>query len=163
MRIDKLLLCIILSGLLLASCSEDKRYIYEVDQVEIEPTSLSKTREKTYEQYVSILYANLFQEALPADKMVDITDVVRSKGDKELIFEQLISNFMNKSNVILPTKTEMDADLDTFVEDVYVRFLVRKPTEAEKTWFKNYLLSNPQLTPEMVYFSFALSNEYKFY
>ena len=47
--------------------------------------------------------------------------------------------------------------------ETYKRFLVREPTEAETTYFKNYINSDPNVTPELVYFAFALSNEYLFY
>jgi hypothetical protein len=57
----------------------------------------------------------------------------------------------------------MNADIDTFIDDTYVRFYVRFPTEAEKTYVRNFIQSNPYMTPELVYFSFALSDEYMFY
>jgi hypothetical protein len=40
---------------------------------------------------------------------------------------------------------------------------VRNPSEAERQYFKNYISTHPNVTPEMVYFSFALSDEYLFY
>ena len=48
-------------------------------------------------------------------------------------------------------------------DDTYVRFLVRYPTEAERTWMRNFLTSNPAMTPELVYTAFALSEEYLHY
>ena len=50
-----------------------------------------------------------------------------------------------------------------FVFETYKRFLIREPTEAEVTYFRNYITSDPNVSPELVYFSFALSNEYLFY
>ena len=40
---------------------------------------------------------------------------------------------------------------------------VRDITEAEREFFLNFLNSNPNVSAEMVYMSFALSNEYQFY
>ena len=64
---------------------------------------------------------------------------------------------------IIPSDSTMRADIDAFVKDTYRRFLVRDPSEAEKTWFHNYIEADPNVTPEIVYFSFAMSNEYLFY
>jgi len=47
--------------------------------------------------------------------------------------------------------------------DTYHRFLVRDPTVAEKTWYHNYIAADPHVTPELVYFAFAISNEYLYY
>ena len=57
----------------------------------------------------------------------------------------------------------MLANPDNFVEETYVRFLVRYPTQAERTWMRNYIQNTPTVTPELVYSSFALSTEYLHY
>ena len=57
----------------------------------------------------------------------------------------------------------MRADVDGFLKETYKRFFVRDISEAERTWFKNYIQDNPNVTPELVYFAFTLSNEYLFY
>lgn len=136
---------------------------YEVNPVELYSSIGEKTKEKSREQYVSILYTNLFQQALSGNELVEIIDCLESIGDKELGREVLISNFMNKPGVILPTDSVMRANPDEFIKDTYERFFVREPSQAEITWFRNFIETNPQLSPELVYFSFALSNEYLFY
>jgi hypothetical protein len=88
---------------------------------------------------------------------------IRANGDKDLIHEVLVSNFMNRPDVQLPEAEFMRSNPDSFVVETYKRFLVRYPTEAEKTWFRNYINTHPTVTPEIVYSSFAISNEYQFY
>ena len=146
----------------LPGCKQ-KQVAYEVNPVGVAPPNANKTKLKTEEQYIAILYANLFQKALSANELLDIVDVIASVGDKDLVHEVLISNFMNKPDVILPGNQEMRADIDGFIVETYHRFLVRPPSEAEKTWFRNFIESHPDLSAELVYFSFALSNEYLFY
>ena len=136
---------------------------YMVNTELILPANAFKTKQKTDQQYVAILHANLFQQALSANKLYDIAQCVESIGDKEVAREVIISNFMNKSGVIMPSDSMMRADIDEFIYETYKRFLVREPTEAETTYFKNYINSDPNVTPELVYFAFALSNEYLFY
>ena len=127
------------------------------------PPNAGKTKEKSDQQYVAILHANLFQVALSANQVFEISQCIESIGDKELAREVIISNFMNKGNVKMPSDSLMRADLETFITDTYNRFLVRNPTEAEITYFRNYIKANPNVTAELVYFSFAMSNEYLFY
>lgn len=122
-----------------------------------------KSKLKSEEQFISILYANLFQKALSANELLDMTDVIFSIGDKDLAHEVIISNLMNNPDVLLPSDSLMRADVDAFIEDTYVRFLVRRPTVGELTWFRNFLSNHPDLSVEMVYIAFALSHEYLYY
>ena len=89
--------------------------------------------------------------------------MISSIGDKALVNEVIISNYMNDPDVILPKNSIMRADIDAFVIETYKRFYVRPPSEVEKTFFINYIEANPNVTVEMIYTSFAASDEYLFY
>lgn len=151
----------------IASCRKEESHIFDVNTVNLLPPSSGKTKLKTDEQYIAILHANLFQTALSANQIFDISQCMESIGDKEIAREVVISNFMNKPGTIIPTKAQMAANVDKFVVDTYNRFLVRNPTEAEKTYFENYITSHitpaDTILPELIYVSFALSNEYMYY
>ncbi len=151
----------------LPACKKEEKKLFDVNETDILPPNSGKNKLKTNEQYVAILHANLFQYALSANQIFEIGQCMESIGDQELAREVVISNFMNKPGTIIPSKSQMTADLDFFITDTYIRFLVRKPTEAEKTYFENYLLANitptDTIMPELVYISFALSNEYMYY
>lgn len=157
----RIFLLVLVFGLFISSC--DKEPIYEVNEVELLPSNASKTKLKTDQQYVSILYANLFQTALSSGNLFEVSQCIQSVGDKVLVREVIISNYMNRPTVQLPTDAEMRDSLDAFITNTYNRFLVRNPSEAERQYFKNYISTHPNVTPEMVYFSFALSDEYLFY
>jgi hypothetical protein len=147
--------------LIFSGCEKDK--LYEVNEETILPPNANKTKLKSDQQYIAILYANLFQTALSSDNLFEASECVQSIGDKDLVHEVLISNYMNENGVILPSNEEMRADIDVFLTETYNRFLVRNPTEAERQYFKNYINTHPNVRPELVYFSFALSNEYQYY
>ena len=147
----------------LMACREKNSFIYEVNELETEAQNSTKGTLKTERQYISILYANLFQKALSANEMVEIIDLIEACGDKETVHEVIISSFMNSPNKIIPTDSVMRSDLPAFVDDTYRRFFVRPPSEAEKSWFVNFISNNDKVIPELVYISFALSNEYQFY
>lgn len=146
----------------LFSCKE-KSYIHEVNQIDVAQNNADKNKEKSPEIFINIAYANLYQEALSANRLVDATEAVLSVGDKQVAYETLIAKMMIDPNVILPSNAEMRGDLEQFIIDAYQRFYVRIPTEAEKTWWVNYLESHPNLTSEHVFFAMATSNEYNFY
>jgi hypothetical protein len=146
----------------LFSCKE-KSYVHEINTIDVAQNNADKNKEKTPEIFINIAYANLYQEALSTNRLVDATETVQSIGDKQVAYETLIAKMMTDPDVILPSNAEMRDDLETFVEDTYKRFFVRIPTEAEKTWWINYLESHPNLTAEHVFFAMATSNEYNFY
>lgn len=155
------LISVLLIGLLFAAC--EKPVVYQVNPETVTRPNAQKSKLKSEEQYLSILYANLFQEALSANELLEMTDVIFSIGDKDLAHEVIISNLMNRPDVQLPPDSVMRADIPKFIRDTYERFLVRQPTQAELTWFTNFIESNPNLSTEMVFFAFALSNEYLYY
>ncbi len=152
-----------LAATAVASCKKDKEGLFELNNVELYSSAAEKDKRKSNAQFISILHTNLFQLAISSGEVFELDEAFRSIGDQDLAREVLISNFFNETGVALPTVTEMNANLDLFVEETFKRFFVRTPNEAEKTWVKNFINTNPQLTPENIYFAFAISNEYQFY
>lgn len=137
--------------------------IYEVNELDLQSESARKNKLKSNDQYVSILYANLFQKALPASELAEINRLLESIGDKGTAKEIIISNMMNQPNIIMPSETEMRANIDQFIIDTFKRFYIRKPTASEKAYFKNTITTRTNLTVEMIYTAFALSDEYQYY
>lgn len=148
---------------LLASCKKDPEVLFELNNVELYPSAADKKKLKSNQQFVSILYTNLFQTAISGNNVFELDALFRSIGDQDVAKEVLISNFFNQQGVQLPSSTEMNADIDAFVVETYKRFFVREPSVAEKTWVKNFIQNNPYMNPELVFFAFALSNEYQYY
>ncbi|MEL7534117.1 MAG: hypothetical protein AAFN10_22610 [Bacteroidota bacterium] len=156
------LLCLLALSLLTA-CQSNDTYFYEVNPLELPSSTANKDKAKSLDQYISILYANLFQDAISADELSEIHKVMESIGDKELAREVVISNLMNRDGIMIPSDEDMRNDIDAFLMDTYKRFFVREPSEAEKAYMRSYINSNPDITAELVYFSFAMSEEYQFY
>jgi len=154
---------LIISVLFLITYSCKKDPVYDINEIQSQSYNANKNKLKTTGQYISILYANLFQEALSANELVEITRCIESVGDKELVHEVILSNFMNKEGVLIPSDSLMRADLNLFIEETYKRFYVRDITEAEREYFINFFEAHPNVSAEMVYTAFSLSNEYQFY
>jgi hypothetical protein len=146
----------------MVGCKEEQ-YVYEVNDVEVNPNNSEKDKEKTVPQFISILYANIYQKALSPDDLVDISELIASIGDKRIAYETVLAKMITDPDIVIPTNGEMRANIEQFVIDTYKRFYVRFPTEAEKTYLTNYIESNPDVTPVLVYFSFATANEYNYY
>ena len=143
-------------------CKEEQ-YVYEVNDVEVNPNNSEKDKEKTVPQFISILYSNFYQKALSPDELVEISELIASIGDKRIAYEVVLAKMITDPEVVIPTNGEMRGNIEQFVIDTYKRFYVRFPTEAEKTYFSNYIESNPDVTPVLVYFAFATANEYNYY
>ncbi len=153
-----------LAAAAVASCKKvDKEGLFELNNVQLYSSAAEKEKLKSNQQFISILHTSLFQLAMSSGEVFELDQAFQSIGDKDIAREVLISNFFNETGVEMPTAAEMNADLDAFIEDSYKRFFVRTPNEAEKTWINNFITSNPQLTPEHIYFAFAISNEYQYY
>jgi len=151
-------------GMMLAfGCAPEPEVTYGLQPLEIAASTVDKDRAKSMDQWITILHADLFGVALGSGELFEIKQAFASVGDQEIAREVLVSNFMRDPDVQLPDAAVMAQDPDAFINDTYVRFLVRYPTEAERQWMRNFLASNPNMTPELVYTAFALSEEYLHY
>ena len=159
----KIFLLSICISLFISACKKEEDITYGVNQVNADSYNSGKDKLKSISQYISIVYANLFQKALSASELVEISNCIMSIGDKEVANEIVLSNFMNKTGVIMPSDSIMRSDIDLFLEETYKRFFIRNITEAEREYFRNFLETHPDVSVEMIYTSFALSNEYQFY
>ena len=150
----------------LTSCKKKDQNTYGVVDSQVNGTNLDKDKAKSNIEFHSILSTNLYQKPSSINELSRTDRVMQSCGDKSLINEVIISNYMNSSAVKLPSRKMMLDSTERFIEETYVRFFIRRPTEAEKTWFTNFInanKSNPNFRPELVYTAFAASDEYMFY
>ncbi len=149
------------SALLQACRKQDD--IYELETPLLQADNSSKTKLKTNEQFINILYTQLFQTAPTEDYLSALSTILTSIGDQLLAREVVIANFFNTPEVQLPSNEEMRNDIGTFVDATYKNFYLRHAGAAEKAWVTRFIETQPDFTPELVYFAFALSNEYLYY
>jgi hypothetical protein len=149
--------------LFLTACNKNERLSYGLLDQELYEDKTLKTKNKSESEYISILYTNLYQKPIAPNELYKTQNVVYSIGDRTLAYEMLLSNYFNQGSVQIPSDNNMRGRLDSFILETYKRFYLRYPSEAEKTWFRNYIEANPDATVEMVYTAFAASDEYSFY
>jgi hypothetical protein len=147
----------------ITGCRPEPEAHFELQGLEVTPGFAEKDRLKTNEQWVAIVHTNLFQTGMPANDLYDVSTVFESIGDQDIAREVLLSNFFNQPELSLPSTESMIADPDAFIDQTYLRFFTRFPTQAERTYVREFILNNPGMTPELIYMSFGLSAEYLYY
>ncbi len=90
MRVSKtIMVSVLCTASIFSACKRDvfeKRVydnvIYEVNPVTLYLNNAEKTKQKTALQYISILYSNLFNQNISAQKLNELSEVFLSIGDK---------------------------------------------------------------------------------
>jgi len=136
---------------------------YQMDTVAIYQTAAQKVKQKTALQYLSILYADFFNKAIPSSELNDLDELSLAFGDKGLMNEMYLSKYLKRGDVDIPNDGDMRADIDGFIDDTYIRFYLRNPTAYERQFLTSLIENDADLTPALIYTSFALANEYYFY
>src|SRR6056300_89126 len=147
----------------LVSCNKKVDVSYNIEDISVYETKAQKQKAKNEAEYISILYTNLFQEAISPSTLYQAQIVLYSIGDQNVAKEMLLSNYFNRTDFKIPTEQYMRSNIEGFVIETYKRFLLRTPSEAEKTYFIRYITNNKDVTVEMVYSAFAASDEYGYY
>lgn len=142
---------------------QGNNYIYGIDGEVVYQSSAEKTKQKSPEQFVSILHSNLFQTSIDQNDLVNLSQIRRAIGDKQMADELILSAFLIDPAVVIVSESEMRADVENFIKQTYIRFFLREPTPYEIYDLKKIIDDDLDLTPELIYQAFALSNEYKFY
>ena len=148
---------------LICGCTKEKELVYEVNKVNITSPGANKKNVKTTTEFISIAYSDLFGTPISNSTLVKLSTAYYAFGDKKLIENMVIKSFIKNPKVSIPTSSQMSSDLPKFVTDCYKKFYNRIPNEYEK-WFEvNLIKSDSTLTPELIYFAFLTSTEYRYY
>ncbi len=137
--------------------------IYDIDNVEVYSSNAQKTKQKSPELLISIMYADLYNQGISTTELLEVAEIYLATGDKTMFNELIFSHFFKAPAAVVPTDAQMRADIDQFVDDTYIRFFQRHPSEYEKHYVTNLITNDAAVTVENVYTSFVLANEYFFY
>ena len=160
----KFFYCTLLFSLaVFTSCKKDTNYVYGVNDVNVSQPGISKPNVKSTIEFISIAYSDLFGTTISASDLTDLSLCYLAFGDKKFIEDLIIRNFLNKPGVIIPTQASMMSDVPAFVQATYRKFYNRDPNEFEKWQVVNYINTTSNITPELVYYSFMTSDEYRYY
>ena len=118
---------------------------------------------KTTIEFISIAYSDLFGNTISQNTLTELSIAYLAFGDKKLVEDLIIRNFLNTPGVVIPTKTEMNADVSLFVSTAFKKFYNREPNEFELWQLVELITKDSAMTPELVYYAFMTSNEYRYY
>jgi hypothetical protein len=150
---------------ILSGCKKDPpaSYIYGVNTETVSQDGVSKPNVKSTVEFISIAYSDLFGTTIDLTTLTELGTAYDAFGDKKLIEDMIIRNFLNSQNVTIPTVTEMNVNLPLFIINTYKKFYNREPNEFELWQFTNLVNTDANITPELVYYAFMTSNEYRYY
>ncbi len=147
----------------LSSCKKDTDFIYGVEDVDVQKPDANKPNVKSTFTFISIAYSDLFGANISQTQLVELQTAYAGFGDQRMIEQMIIKNFLNDGGVDIPTQAEMNADVEQFIKDGYVKFFNRLPNEFELWHIENEIAGDNTITPELIYFAMMTSNEYRYY
>lgn len=149
----------------IGGCKKDppKSYIYGVNGMSVTQDGVAKPNVKSTVEFISIAYSDLFGNTIDQNTLTELGTAYMAFGDKKLIEDLIIRNFLNAQGASIPTVTEMNTDVPLFIVNTYKKFYNREPNEFELWQFTNLINSDTNITPELVYYAFMTSNEYRYY
>ena len=154
----------LLSILTLVSCKKEKKVTYHVNDVNITQNSAVKDHLKSTTEFISIAYSDIFGTVITTAKLADLSTMYRAFGDKKLIEEMVIKNFLNESTIQIPQIDRTSAiTVQNFVTNSYKKLFNRTPDEYELWFVTDIIIKDSDLTAELIYFSLMTANEYRYY
>lgn len=159
-KLPLLLLVLLLS---VAGCKKETFFTYEVEDVDVSQPGAIKPNVKSDLEFISIAHTELFGSTISPSDLQDMALAYQSIGDRRLVIDMIILNFLNSPNVQIPSETAMRADVEGFVEACFRKFLVREPSAYEKWFVVNQIEGNADITPVLVWYAFLTCQEYRFY
>ncbi len=152
-------------GVLFAAigCQKTGVRVYEIQNQPIKQDEINKKNFKKELEFVSLAYADLYQKPIGSDELQDAVQVFNANGDKALVVDLLIRDWLNRPEMQLPTNAQMRQNTADFVVNTYKKFYHRSPNEFEKWHWVNRLNTDNTLGADMVYYAFLISDEYKWF
>ena len=144
-------------------CQREVVEQYQVNEISLYSSASEKKNLKTDDQFISILYTDLFGKSIDNEELKRLNTAYSSLGDKALVIDIMIRSMLVNSEAIIADKNAMRARPEEFIEETYKRFLVRQPNEQEKWFLKNKIENNGGLKPVDIYYAILTSDEYRYY
>lgn len=156
---------IAMAALLLAliACGRNPDYVYELNKQQVEQQFGAKEREKTAKEFISIAYSDLFGRTIGQQDLEAISLVYAGIGDKTLMEDMIVKDFLNEPAVGIPNEEAMRSDPDAFITEAYEKLFNRVPTAYELWYLNKQIEENTTLAPDVVYYGLMTSDEYRFY
>lgn len=147
----------------LYACTEETTYVYEVDTVNAIGNSGDKNTPKSTLEFISIAYADVFGTSITQNQLVNLSTSYASFGDKKVIEELIVSNFLNRPNAQIPATPSVNGDTAAFITSAYKKFYNREPNPFESYFWLDLFRRSATANPGTMYYALMTSDEYRFY
>jgi hypothetical protein len=148
---------------LLVSCKRQQVNEYDINPVVINQDGANKENLKSPDQFVTLLYTDLYATSISYSELNKLQRLLESFGDKNVVIERIAQNMLNDPFAQIPSDSILSVNTDGFITETYNLFLTRNPSEAEVWYIRELIDNNPNLTVKEVYYAFITSEEYKYY
>ena len=153
----------LLAFFFLASCTRHEVNEYNINPVVVNQDGANKENLKTSDQFISLLYADLYETSISYSELNKLQRLLESFGDKNVIIERIAQNMLNDPLAKVPNDSTLTQNTDGFIKNTYNLFLTRNPSEAEVWYLRDLINSSPNLSTKEIYYGFITSEEYKYY
>ena len=147
----------------IVSCKPENEYIYQVNPISVKQDRGNKTNVKTTIEFITIAYTDLFSASISQAELDKLSFCYQSVGDKKLIEDMIIKNFLKRSSVNIPTTATMRSDIPLFIKNTYIKLYNRIPDATEQNLLVTKIEQNTTITAAIVYYAMMTSNEYRYY
>jgi hypothetical protein len=147
----------------LLSCTKEKEMVYELNPVAVEQAGNDKDQPKSTAQFVSIAWQDLFGNNIPQSELVKLNTAYSSFGDKKIVEDIIIRNFLNKPGLTIPATPAINGDTLAFIEAAFLKFYNREPGVFESHYIREQFRHDATLKPVVFYYAMMTSDEYRFY
>ena len=141
------------------SCKKKQEYVYDVNDETISAAGVQKPNVKSNTEFISIAHTDVMGTTVSAGNLNELKTQYLAFGDKGVVEDLIIRNFMNKSGNTIPTS--IGNDKKAFITNAYKKIYNRVPNEYEIYYLTDLLNKNSSITAEMFYYSLMTSNEYR--
>lgn len=165
MRISSIISCLATAVLIagMFSCTKEKDFLYEVDDIKVQQANTGKGNLKSNAEFISIAYTDLFGSAINQSDLVKLNRVYSAFGDRKLIEDRIIRNFLNDPSVQVPAVPSVAGDTSQFIINTFKKLYNRVPGAFEEYYLKEQIRLNASMTPVVIYYALMTSDEYRFY
>lgn len=157
-------LLLIATLLILFSCKKEQEIVYQLNEVNVSQSSSNKDKLKTTMEFIAIAYTDIFGSSIAQNELQNLTITYNAFGDKKLIEEMVIKNFLNVAAANLPAIDRTStATINRFVEDTYKKLYNREPNEYESWYMTDFIEKDNDVNSELFYYALMTANEYRYY
>ncbi|MBK7965461.1 MAG: hypothetical protein IPK10_09340 [Bacteroidetes bacterium] len=160
---NSILLVFVFCFLFITSCEKEVDYLYEVNPVAVQSPGSIKSNAKSTVEFLTIAWADLFGTQIPQQELSKLNTIYVAFGDKKMIEDRILLNFLSKSGVQIPTQTNVAGDTLLYINNTYKKLFNRDANAFEKYYLKEQIRLNASMTSEVIWYALMTSDEYRYY